>query len=312
MLPQDLQGDTTGTCDVFTPSCAGAGDNDQAFVFSPPVTAVYDFNTLGSSFDTTIYLLEGASCGAVELGCDDDYLAAPSSRLILALQQGQVVTIVVDGWDTGDRGAFQLHVDRVPEAFSCDPLFWGADDGCDCGCGVPDPDCPSASALACDNCNESGSCDEGGLGCPGDIDAEDNSQCGAPSGPTWSCNPAHYGTGNGCDCGCGVPDPDCAGTSQAACNTCNRPGSCDSTGNGCPGVIDPADNASCGVPGWTCQPSLYGADDGCDCGCGLLDPDCQGTAAAGACTFCNNPGSCDESGDGCPGAIDALANFQCQ
>jgi hypothetical protein len=312
-LPQDVSGDTTATCDVFAPSCAGAGDNDQAFVFSAPEDAVYDFNTLGSSFDTSLYVLDGASCAALELGCDDDYLAAPSSRLILALEQGQVVVVVVDGWDSGDHGAFQLHVDRVPAAFSCDPLFWGADDGCDCGCGLGDPDCSSANVQACDYCNEDGSCAEGAAGCLGSIDPTENSQCqSGPPLPVWTCNAAHYGTGNGCDCGCGIPDPDCAGSAASLCAHCNRPGSCDTTGNGCAGIIDPIDNASCDVPGWTCQVDLYGGDDGCDCGCGLLDPDCLGDSSASACDFCNDPGSCDPSGDGCPGAIDPLANDQCQ
>lgn len=27
---------------------------------------------------------------------------------------------------------------------------------------------------------------------------------------------------------------------------------------------------------WTCQDSYYGTDDGCDCGCGIVDPDCEG------------------------------------
>jgi hypothetical protein len=27
-------------------------------------------------------------------------------------------------------------------------------------------------------------------------------------------------------------------------------------------------------PNWTCDPNFYNADDGCDCNCGILDPDC--------------------------------------
>jgi hypothetical protein len=57
--------------------------------------------------------------------------------------------------------------------------------------------------------------------------------------------------------------------------------------------------SSGGVPpaGWTCSASFYGAGDGCDCGCGLDDPDCA--AGADACTgrdCCDCSGS---TGTGC-------------
>ena len=29
------------------------------------------------------------------------------------------------------------------------------------------------------------------------------------------------------------------------------------------------------VPGWTCPQSKYNTKDGCDCGCGVWDPDCE-------------------------------------
>jgi len=42
---------------------------------------------------------------------------------------------VTDGGDGGDGGV------TVPSEWTCDPTYYGADDGCDCGCGVDDPDC---------------------------------------------------------------------------------------------------------------------------------------------------------------------------
>jgi hypothetical protein len=47
--------------------------------------------------------------------------------------------------------------------------------------------------------------------------------------------------------------------------------------------------------GWTCEPTYWAADDGCDCGCGVYDPDCvDNTRAAclGSTGFCTNSGSC--------------------
>ena len=39
--------------------------------------------------------------------------------------------------------------------------------------------------------------------------------------------------------------------------------------------------------GWTCDTVYYDSDDGCDCGCGVLDPDCGGGG-------CETPG-CEEA-----------------
>jgi hypothetical protein len=42
------------------------------------------------------------------------------------------------------------------------------------------------------------------------------------------------------------------------------------------------------VDGWTCLPGYYDADDGCDCGCGIVDPDCEDSLE---CEYCL-AGSC--------------------
>ena len=60
-----------------------------------------------------------------------------------------------------------------PPAWTCNPDYYGAADGCDCGCGVPDPDCPDAMGSSCDYC-EAGSCSAPDCS---DIDPGDNSTC---------------------------------------------------------------------------------------------------------------------------------------
>ena len=52
-------------------------------------------------------------------------------------------------------------------------------------------------------------------------------------------------------------------------------------------------------PGWYCSEGYYGTDDGCDCGCGELDPDCGG---AGCATV-----GCDDTA--CEYCYDAEGNF---
>lgn len=61
---------------------------------------------------------------------------------------------------------------------------------------------------------------------------------------------------------------------------------------------------------WTCNPQDYGANDGCDCGCGLPDPDCLGRLEVVYCDFCDRPGTCNPSGL-CPGSIDPANNATC-
>jgi hypothetical protein len=50
------------------------------------------------------------------------------------------------------------------------------------------------------------------------------------------------------------------------------------------------------IPGWTCDPQYYdtGLADDCDCGCGIIDPDCPNSQAA-SCDYCD-AGSCANDG----------------
>ena len=74
-------------------------------------------------------------------------------------------------------------------------------------------------------------------------------------------------------------------------------------------VVGAVDDAV--VPGaWACSASFFGTGDGCDCGCGALDPDCR-SASVNACDYCDNQGSCNDGG-GCPGTIVADVNSICQ
>lgn len=100
--------------------------------------------------------------------------------------------------------------------------------------------------------------------------------------PGWICVSEYYGDGT-CDCGCGAVDVDChggvgcttPGCKDASCFTCwNDEGwEIDCT----PGSLD-----------WSCDYFYYEAEDGCDCGCTIPDPDC---GPSGGCTTpgCSDP-----------------------
>lgn len=171
-------------------------------------------------------------------------------------------------------------------SWTCDPQRFGSNDGCDCGCGTPDPDCAEQGCVeqgcatdACKRCTSTDFASDRLVGC-------------AP--PQWTCDPGHYGTGDGCDCGCGIADPDCG------------------MGNGCTGVgcqNDKCDYCHTGPTdsfsdyqicmGWTCGTTNDPAwnEASCDCGCGKPDPYCRVTnrfacsepgCKTATCEYCTN------------------------
>jgi hypothetical protein len=123
------------------------------------------------------------------------------------------------------------------------------------------------------------------------------------------------GVGGGPVCGNNVAEPPevCDGTDLgfATGATCADVGFTGGT-LACNASCDNLDLTGCtgGPAGWTCPPDFYGTADGCDCGCGVIDPDCaDGTVAS--CEFCGEVGSCSPLDSGCPGDIDPTQNWLC-
>jgi hypothetical protein len=175
-----------------------------------------------------------------------------------------------------------------PFSWACAARFYNDGTLCHCGCGAIDPDCEPIAAESCDTCNAEGSCS--GQACPGTIHPMDIRYCLQPDPPPeWTCDSFPYADGSSCDCGCGAYDPDCRGTTTAACD------SCWGCGGECPDRIDPTDISACLPPpvGWTCPDDRYWDYNYCDCGCGILDPDC-GENSFDYCTECPT-GSCSRS-----------------
>ena len=114
MLPQTLLDQTAVAADAFEGSCGGEGEGDRALAFSAPEEGIYRFDTIGSDFDTVLYVLDG-TCGGPELACNDDQPGTfvGHSALTLPLATGQAVTAVVEGL-LGESGDFALTVDRLP------------------------------------------------------------------------------------------------------------------------------------------------------------------------------------------------------
>lgn len=160
---------------------------------------------------------------------------------------------------------------------------------CDCGCGTYDPDCDYPQ-VELGNCHEGQTCSETTFTCEG-----------VPV--PWveaGCLDSDYDAGldNGCQCDCGgVRDPDCdlEGAIESGCDA----------GDFC--VLSLTGSCYTPVPGWTCDPALM-ANDECECGCGVMDPDCL-NSTVDYCWFCGALGSCQK--DVCPGSINPTNNAIC-
>ncbi len=106
-LPVTLSGTNAQGPSDLAPTCVEADSSETTLSFTAPADAVYTFSTQGSSFDTILYVLDGA-CDGLVLGCNDDADGNNTSALALPMVAGQAVTVVVDGFN--DFGQWQLTV----------------------------------------------------------------------------------------------------------------------------------------------------------------------------------------------------------
>lgn len=174
---------------------------------------------------------------------------------------------------------------------TCPESWLGSGDGCDCGCGVPDSDCPTPltpAACVTDNC-----------GAASDLDPQNPTQCLPTQVPAgWTCSPYYYGDDGVCSCGCGALD-------DKDCDSSLTLDECYYYEHGCPEgqSPDPDDPTRCELSplGWTCHWSDY-YDDACSCGCGIADPQCPASPHVSDCQY-----------DGCPSGTspDPVALTQC-
>ena len=147
-------------------------------------------------------------------------------------------------------------VQATPISWNCSASWYNSSDGCDCGCGIQDPDCDV-------NNTELFGCYEGLY-----------PQCLVgicsylqPLPLNWNCSSSFYNASDGCDCDCGAYDPDCDDHYQEIFNCYNG--------------VNPTClagiciyRANYSVPSsWICGPDEYG-DGLCQCTCGAADPDC--------------------------------------
>ena len=204
---------------------------------------------------------------AVSTLCAKGYPSAALCGLAASCGDG----FCTDGEDAATCAGDCTGLAALPPAWACNSAYYDADDGCDCGCGAPDPDCADASQDL--------------YGCAPDSACTVAGDCTIPIPAAWACDPSGYGSGQDCDCDCGAPDPDC-GADGGASQRCAPGGVCQADGT-----------CTISIPaGWSCRRRWYAAEDGCDCGCGAYDPDCadptQEVYHCVAGSACLSDGSC--------------------
>jgi hypothetical protein len=119
-LPFVVMGSTAGADEATAGSCGGLGSPDHAYLWTAPADGVYRFDTLGSTFDTVVYVLgppfDGGGCLGPELACNDDS-GGPTAATGAYLDAGEQVAIVIDG--AGASGSFELQIEESTDSGDC-------------------------------------------------------------------------------------------------------------------------------------------------------------------------------------------------
>jgi len=136
MFPVELRGTTTaGEESGAEGSCGGGGAPEHVFMWTAPQAGVYQVSTVGSEYDTLLYVRR--SCGGDELDCNDDISRnMRRSRVSLELAACETVYIFVDGYDGESVGDYTLTISGTESA--CDN---GIDDDLDGDTDCEDLDC---------------------------------------------------------------------------------------------------------------------------------------------------------------------------
>jgi hypothetical protein len=105
-------GTTSSAANDTSGGCGGSSGSDRVFYLHLDGRADVAVSTVGSSFDTILYVRRGTCTGSDEVGCDDDGGGGLTSLVSATLDAGDYF-IFVDGYGSGS-GSFQLNVTVTP------------------------------------------------------------------------------------------------------------------------------------------------------------------------------------------------------
>jgi hypothetical protein len=215
-------GDTTGNVGDNHGSCGGAA-GEAVFYFILNEPSFVHLDTVGTSFDSALYVRLGSCKSGQELGCDDDSGGSWAALLEFTILYPGTYYVFVDGYaidpDMGpNEGPFQLNVEIVPNpAEICDD---GIDNDGDHYVDCADPECVNASN--CYLCN-GGALPEPEIGVAACTDGHDNDCDGKTDCADDDCKASDYYVSECCDGidenGNGIIDDfNCRCVSDSDCN----------------------------------------------------------------------------------------------
>jgi hypothetical protein len=108
-IPSQTMGSTFFATDDATPEVGAGAGPDVAFKVSVIEGTNLVLDTLGSDFDTILYVRSG-SCAGAQVGFNDDFLGGKTSRIALESLAAGDYFVFVDGKSVTDRGDFVLNL----------------------------------------------------------------------------------------------------------------------------------------------------------------------------------------------------------
>lgn len=156
-----------------TPLGGGRG-GDLTLAWTAPDSGCYSISIRSEQDLDTIASVHSSCDLDDELACDNNSGSDQLSAVEFEAVANTSYALVIDSFYESDEGSVTVVVSPcAPEEWTCADEHFGRGDGCDCGCGLLDPDCASATSSSCQVCDLDGSC---ATQC-GEISEESNWEC---------------------------------------------------------------------------------------------------------------------------------------
>jgi len=122
-----VTGTTMGESETYSGDCGATGAPDLFYRFAAPEAGCYTFDTeTAAGYDTLLRIFD--ACEGVSLDCDDDGGMGTTSMIERAMESGDEVFVVVDGFSSGSAGSFTLDINYEPAESSGDAPAYEVDE----------------------------------------------------------------------------------------------------------------------------------------------------------------------------------------